>query len=183
MHLASSCFFYLICRLYASCIVSCVALQVRRSRTCVLRVYTVQTELNGVSLAGSTCVCPCVRREIYQMHCEQTAGPRSTNCWARGQSNFVSQFSSKSSTSLTFIFKVKNFNRVHCIFHVIISKTVTDRRNIAIENTWNRTWSSDLYIYVRHCPVLKVKVKVMHIVAVKISQIVTDRSNITTADT
>ena len=54
---------------------------------------------------------------------------------AYGQGMSANQISSKSSTSLTFILKVKDMNRVHWEVHDIISQTLTDRTNIATANT------------------------------------------------
>ena len=46
-----------------------------------------------------------------------------------------------------------------------------------------RMWLSDWHIYIWPWLILKVKVKVMHISAVNISQTVTDKTNITNANT
>ena len=47
--------------------------------------------------------------------------------------------------------------------YVIISQTVTDWTNIAIDNTESRMWPFDLHIYVWHWQILKVGVKVKYV--------------------
>ena len=62
---------------------------------------------------------PCARASVTKctiMYCQQMAGRRNVNffhiraCW---QSKFAFQFLSKSSAFFTFMFKVKDSNRVH----------------------------------------------------------------------
>ena len=45
---------------------------------------------------------------------------------------------------------------------VIISKTVTDGTNIAISDTESDMWPLERHIYIWPCPILKVKVKIIH---------------------
>ena len=99
------------------------------------------------------------------------------------QGTLPSPFSSKSSTFLTFLLKLKDLNRVHCEFRMNIPNTVPDRTNIAIDKTGNRRWPFDFNIYILLWLILKVKVKMMHISIMNTSQTMTNRSTIIIANT
>ena len=78
--------------------------------------YTVPAELDGVLQAGSTCVQQSVRTSVTKctiISREHTAEHRSAHfyTYAGCQSNFVCQFSSKSSKSFDLNFQ--DLNRVH----------------------------------------------------------------------
>ena len=105
----------------------------------------------GRVYSGRTYVRPCVRlvAKCTIKYCERTAGPRSANflyAHARGQGTFASQFSSKSSTILTFNLKVKIQIEYILSSNMIISQAMIDRTNIAIAYSESRTLWTYLHL-------------------------------------
>ena len=64
--------------------------------------------------------------------------------------------------------------------YVIDSQTVTDKENITIAHVESRIWTLNWYIYIWLGRIIKVKVKVMHILTANIMQTVENRENIIT---
>ena len=120
--------------------------------------YTVSTALNGIIWAGRMDVRACMHsfvcHEMYNY--VQRTNDWTYNCqflhtYVCWQGAFTSRFSSKS-LSLTFIFKIKDSNRVHSEVHMwlSLSQMVTDRTNIAIANKWKVTYDLSIGIFIFH---------------------------------
>ena len=79
--------------------------------------WTVYAGRHYVHLYVRSSMCPLTK--FTSMYCQQTTGPKSSNfcTHAYWQGTFACQFSSKSSISLTFNFKVKDLNRMHWQVH------------------------------------------------------------------
>ena len=143
-------------------------------------ITAVPTALNGVSYRA---VRASVSHKMYD-YAARTNGwtwkRRFRHTYACWQDTSASRLSSKSSTFLTFIFKVKYSNRVHWEVHLWLShKWWPDRTNIATES---RMWPFDWHIYVWSWPIPKTMIKVGHISTVNISETVTDMANIAIAN-
>ena len=78
------------------------------------------------------------------------------------------------------MFEVNDWNRAHLKVDAIVSQTATDRANIAIANTGSRLVYFDWHIYIKRWSIVEVK-KVEYILTENISQMVTDRTDITIA--
>ena len=100
-------------------------------------------------------------------YCEQTAGLRSANFCT-----YVWIFRFKSSTALTFSFKVKDWNQVRWEVQTWLSRK---RWPMVIANLESCMWSFDWNNYIWPWLILKVRVKVMHISTVNISRTVTQK--------
>ena len=65
--------------------------------------------------------------------------------------------------------------------NISILQTLTYETNITTANTEGHLWTCHWHTYIWPWPILKVKVKVMHILTANISKMVTDKANITIA--
>ena len=58
----------------------------------------------------------------------------------------------------------------------MIAQTETDRESMANSNTGSRIWAFDRHIYICYLPILKVKIRVIHLSLSNISETVTVRT-------
>ena len=99
-------------------------------------------------------------------------------CW---QTKLVTaKFSFKSSTFLTFVLEVKDYDRLNWKDCTGLSrKRWQIGQTLLLPNTGSHTWSFDGHIYIWPWPILKVNNKAMHLSNENISQTVKDRISIT----